>query len=58
VATPASIRNFTSVENRSNRGLHRMDTEMKTQIKVHLPTGAPERSILPLVLARLPRLIT
>jgi hypothetical protein len=32
--------------------------ELKTQIKVHLPTSAPERSVLPLVLARLPRLIT
>jgi hypothetical protein len=32
--------------------------EMKTQIKVHLPTSAPDRSLIHLVLARLPRLVT
>jgi Transposase DDE domain group 1 len=31
--------------------------EMKKQIKVHLPTSAPDRSVLHLVLARLPRLV-
>jgi hypothetical protein len=32
--------------------------EMKTQIKVHLPTAAPDQAILHLVLAHLPRLIS
>ena len=32
--------------------------EMKTKIKVHLPTSAPDQSILHLALGRLPRLIT
>ncbi len=32
--------------------------EMKTKIKVHLPTSAPDQSILHLVLGRLPRLVT
>src|SRR5512132_3282647 len=32
--------------------------EMKTQIKVHLPTSAPDQSIFRLVLGRLPRLVT
>jgi len=32
--------------------------EMKTKIKVHLPTSAPDQSILYLVLGRLPRLLT
>src|SRR5512132_3708568 len=32
--------------------------EMKTKIKVHLPTSAPNQSILHLVLGRLPRLVT
>jgi hypothetical protein len=31
---------------------------MKMQIKVHLPTSAPDPSIFRLVLGRLPRLIT
>ena len=32
--------------------------EMKTKIKVHLPTSAPDQSTFRLVLGRLPRLIT
>jgi hypothetical protein len=32
--------------------------EMKTKIKVHLPTSAPDQSIVRLVLGRLPRLVT
>jgi len=32
--------------------------ELKTQIKVHLPTSAPDQSIFRLVLGRLPRLVT
>jgi Transposase DDE domain group 1 len=32
--------------------------EMKTKIKVHLPTSAPDQSIFHLVLGRLPRLVT
>jgi hypothetical protein len=32
--------------------------EMKTKIKVHLPTSAPDQSIFRLVLGRLPRLVT
>jgi hypothetical protein len=32
--------------------------EMKMQIKVHLPTSAPDPSIFRLVLGRLPRLTT
>jgi hypothetical protein len=32
--------------------------EMKTQIKVHLPTSAPDRAVIHLVLGRLPRLVT
>ena len=32
--------------------------ELKTRIKVHLPTSAPDQSILHLVLGRLPRLVT
>src|SRR5512132_57582 len=32
--------------------------ELKTKIKVHLPTSAPDQSILHLVLGRLPRLVT
>jgi hypothetical protein len=31
---------------------------MKTQIKIHLPTSAPDRSIWYLVIGRLPRLVT
>ena len=31
--------------------------EMKTQIKVHLPTSAPDQAIIHLALGRLPRLI-
>ena len=32
--------------------------EMKTKIKVHLPTSAPDQSVVRLVLGRLPRLVT
>jgi hypothetical protein len=32
--------------------------EMKTQIKVHLPTSAPDQTVVRLVLGRLPRLVT
>jgi Transposase DDE domain group 1 len=32
--------------------------ELKTQIKVHLPTSAPDRAVVRLVLERLPRLVT
>jgi hypothetical protein len=32
--------------------------EMKTKIKIHLPTSAPDQSVVRLVLGRLPRLIT
>jgi hypothetical protein len=32
--------------------------EMKTQVKIHLPTSAPDQSIVRLVLGRLPRLVT
>ena len=32
--------------------------EMKTKIKIHLPTSAPDQSVFRLVLARLPRLVT
>src|SRR5512147_1320796 len=32
--------------------------ELKTKIKVHLPTSAPDQSILHLALGRLPRLVT
>ena len=32
--------------------------EMKTKIKVHLPSSAPDQAVWPLVLGRLPRLIT
>ena len=32
--------------------------EMKTKIKVRLPTSAPDQSILHLVLGRLPRPVT
>jgi len=32
--------------------------EMKTQIKVHMPSTAPYQDILRLVLGRLPRLVT
>jgi hypothetical protein len=35
-----------------------MKTKMKTKIKVHLPTSAPDQAIFRLVLGRLPRLIT
>ena len=32
--------------------------EIKTQIKIHLPTSAPDQSVVRLVLERLPRLVT
>jgi hypothetical protein len=32
--------------------------EMKTMIKIHLPTSCPAQDILRLVLARIPRLVT
>ena len=32
--------------------------ELKRRIKVHLPTSAPDRAIVRLVLGRLPRLVT
>ena len=32
--------------------------EMKTKIKIYLPTSAPDQSIFRLVLGRLPRLVT
>jgi hypothetical protein len=32
--------------------------ELKTQIKVHLPSSAPDQAIMRLVLGRLPRLVT
>ena len=32
--------------------------EMKTMIKLHLPTAAPDKDILHLILGRLPRLVT
>jgi hypothetical protein len=32
--------------------------ELKTQIKVHLPTSAPDRSVIHRVLGRLPKLVT
>jgi hypothetical protein len=32
--------------------------EMKTMIKVHLPTACPARDVLHLVLGRMPRLVT
>ena len=32
--------------------------EMKTKIKVHLPTSAPEQAVIRLLLGRLPRLVT
>jgi hypothetical protein len=32
--------------------------ELKTRVTVHLPTGAPDRAVLHLVLGRLPRLVT
>ena len=32
--------------------------EMKTQVKLHLPSSAPCQSILALVLGRLPRIIS
>ncbi|HYN38595.1 MAG TPA: transposase, partial [Rhodospirillales bacterium] len=32
--------------------------EMKTRIKIHLPTSAPDQSVVRLVLGRLPRLVT
>ena len=32
--------------------------EMKTKIKVHLPSSAPDQSVWHLVLGRLPRLVT
>jgi hypothetical protein len=32
--------------------------EMKTRIKLHLPTGAPDQAVVRLVLGRLPRLVT
>ena len=31
--------------------------EMKTRIKIHLPTSAPDQAVWHLVLGRLPRLI-
>jgi Transposase DDE domain group 1 len=32
--------------------------EMKTMIKIHLPTSCPAQTIMPLALARIPRLVT
>jgi hypothetical protein len=32
--------------------------EMKTKIKLHLPTSAPDQAVFRLALGRLPRLIT
>ena len=32
--------------------------EMKTMIRIHLPTSCPAQSIMPLALARIPRLVT
>jgi hypothetical protein len=32
--------------------------ELKTQLKIHLPTSAPDQAIFALLLARLPRLLT
>ena len=32
--------------------------EMKTQIKIHLPSSAPDQAIWHLALGRLPRLVT
>jgi hypothetical protein len=32
--------------------------EMKTKIKVHLPSSAPDQAVWHLVLGRLPRLVT
>ena len=32
--------------------------EMKTKIKVHLPTSAPDQAVIRLLLGRLPRLVT
>ena len=32
--------------------------ELKTQIKVHLPTSMPDQPVMRLVLDRLPRLVT
>ena len=32
--------------------------EMKTQIRLHMPTACPDQSILRIVLSRIPRLVT
>ena len=32
--------------------------ELKTQIKIHLPSSAPEQAIFGMLLDRLPRLVT
>ena len=32
--------------------------ELKTQIKIHLPSSAPEQAIFGVLLDRLPRLVT
>ena len=32
--------------------------ELKTQLKIHLPSSAPDQAIFALLLARLPRLVT
>jgi len=32
--------------------------EIKTQIRLHLPTSCPDQAILRIVLARIPRLVT
>ena len=32
--------------------------ELKTQLKIHLPTSAPDQAIFAVLLSRLPRLVT
>ena len=32
--------------------------EMKTMIRVHLPSSCPARAIMPIALSRIPRLVT